>query len=438
MPGGSVPPRADGAATEDPFLDKRDWWAYLEAVLVGGSDRLRQTLPVDENGFRYVAGFSHRDARAFFLYEVLDEVQKTGIAISRWVELLDPGQDFSWLYDPDQVSRLILETVIDEQRMRVRKLVEALIVLVNFETTNEDPYYRHFLLLADYENLLSAQNDTAEFYGQPRENLSYAIEHSRGQIENLESTAIDRQRAWYAGTGSVPGRIFSSTRQRLKAALGLCSDAERVVLGFTYGTFAEASEDVHFSATGSSPTLSWTTMTKEIGRAGLLGLSILIRCQRLTGTTPEGLNRQLREIFDANEVPTEHVRRVTHGDVEVGDFVLVMGTLAEVTDVSTSSYGYRSYQIAYLAERPIDSIERDWYPAFAVRPLYNRQVLLEKTKAMAAQGGIPSEVAEVLEDASPQAQQRALRESLIAAWNAGLREAMGTPGGRRGGDVDSK
>lgn len=430
--------RADGAATEDPFLDKREWWAYLEAVLVGGSDHLRQTLSLDEDGFRYVAGPSHRDARAFFLYEVLDEVQKTGIAISRWVELLEPDQDFSWLSGPDQVSRLVLETVIDEQRLRVRKLVEALIALINFETTNEDPYFRHFLLLADYERLLSAQNDTAEFYGQPRENLSYAIELTRHQIEQLESNAIDRQRAWYAGHGSVPGRIFSSTRQRLKDALGHCSDAERVVLGFTYGTFAEASEDIHFSVTGSSPTLSWTTMTKEIGRAGLLGLSVLIRCQRLTGTVPKGLNRQLREIFDANEVPTEHVRRVTHGDVEVGDFVLVMGTLAEVTNESTSSYGYRSYEIAYLAERPIEAIETEWYPAFAVRPLYNRRVLLEKTRAMAAQGGIPSDVVEVLADAWPEAQQRALRESLIAAWNAGLRGAMGAPEANRRGDVDGQ
>lgn len=416
--------KAGESPTEDPFSDQRDWWSYLQSVLVGGVNHLRRTLPLDERSFLHNAGPGQRDARAFFLYEVLDEVQKTGIAISQWVELVEPDQDSSWLDDFDHVSRLILETVIDEQRLRIRKLVEILILLINFETTNEDAYYRHFLLLAELQDLLSAKSDTREFYGQSRENLSFTIELTRRQIENLQSSTVELARAWYAGAGAAPGRIFSSTRQQLKAALALRTDAERVVLGFTYETFAQTSQHVHFSVGGGSPGLSWADWVKDIGRAGLLGLSVLIRCQRLAGTVPLGLNRQLRDVFDANEVPTEHVHRVTHGPVDVGDFVLVLGTLAEVADVSTSRYGYRSYKVVYLAERPIPSIEAEWYPAFAVHPLYTRQTLIENSAAMAARGVIPAEVAAILESAPVEKQQRALREALVAAWEAGLREAI--------------
>lgn len=415
----------EDSATGDPFADKRDWWKYLQATFIGGTNHLKQALPVDEANFRFVSGSSHHDARAYFLYEALDEVQKTGIAISRWVELLEPGQEFSWSDDLDEVSRLVLEAVLDEQRLRVRKLVEILIALINFETTNEDAYYRHYLLLAELQRLLSSQSDVEEFYGQPSDNVAYATELTRHRLDELRRESLDESRAWYAGSGRGPGQVFRSTRNQLKRALAYCTDAERAVLGFTYGTFSSTSQDVHFSVTGTSPTLSWDDMAKEIGRTGLLGLTILIRCQRLTGIIPDGLNRQLRDIFETNEVPTEHVQRVTQGSVEVGDFVVVMGALAEVVDMTESSYGYRSFKITYLADHPIPSIETEWHPAFAVRLLYNRETLIEKSTELAADGSLPSEVAEILSRRPAEDQQSALRESLLVAWDAGLREALG-------------
>src|SRR5687768_15015577 len=110
-----------GTESPDPFAAKRDWWEYLQSVLIGGANALRVTLSVDEAGFRFVAGSAHADARAYFLFEVLDEVQKTGISIGRWVELLEPGQDFSRLNGVDQVERLVLEVIVDEQSLRIRK-----------------------------------------------------------------------------------------------------------------------------------------------------------------------------------------------------------------------------------------------------------------------------------------------------------------------------
>jgi hypothetical protein len=145
----------------DPFAGKRAWWEFLQDALVGASDELRSALNVDETGFLRVAGYSHSDARAFFLYGVLDELQKSGIAISHWVELLGPGQDFSALETMDQIERVILTSVLDDQSLRMRKLVETLITLINFERTNEDDYYRHYLLLAELERQLSDQAITS-------------------------------------------------------------------------------------------------------------------------------------------------------------------------------------------------------------------------------------------------------------------------------------
>src|SRR4051812_35923688 len=118
---------------------KRATWAGL--LLEAGTE-LQSFLPVDETGYLHVAGIAHADGRAYFSYSVADELLATSVAILRWLQLLidmeKPGQES---------ARFWTQSILDEQNARVRKLVEVLIDLICFRETNEDPYYRHLMLL---------------------------------------------------------------------------------------------------------------------------------------------------------------------------------------------------------------------------------------------------------------------------------------------------
>src|SRR5687767_9351554 len=107
---------------------------------------LQKRLAVDETGYLRVVGHAHADARAYYLYGVLDEVMKTSVAGIRWQEFIDEPADVSEKKkgesaDAAHVGRLVEESVVDEQEMWVRKLTELLVDVVLFGTTNEQEFY---------------------------------------------------------------------------------------------------------------------------------------------------------------------------------------------------------------------------------------------------------------------------------------------------------
>lgn len=411
----------------DPFADQRPMWDFFQTALLAASNDLRQILNVDETGYLRVSGYSHADPRSFLLYGVLDDVQKAGVAMAQWVELLGPDQDLSALGSVGQLDRVILGAVLDDQSLRMRKLVEALATLINFERTNEADYYRHYLLLADLDRQLSAQLDRADFFGARSRNIDKSIEWTQEHIAELMTGAIDADRCWYSANGGTPGRIFRSTRTLLKEALKICTEAERVALGFSYGSFSVLSSDVHFSPGAQDPLPAWSLMAERIGRVGVLGLVTVVRCQMLVGATPEGINARLRDAFDRNEFIPAHIQRVTVGLVEVGDFVVASGDLAEVVEVSTSWTGYRSYHVSYLAERPLPGVDDDWFPAFAVRRLYGISDWFDEMSRYVREGRMDQEELDYLANLPDDAKQNALRHSLVTLWPAGLREAIFEP-----------
>jgi hypothetical protein len=138
---------------------RRATWAGL---LLEGQDELRATLGVDETGFLRVAGPSHADRRGYFMYAVLDELQKAGACLFRWLKLLEEMEA------PDaEADRFWTESIAEEESLRIRKLVEALTDLICFRRTNEDDYYRHLLLLRDLDAARGTQQDLRLFYAVP-------------------------------------------------------------------------------------------------------------------------------------------------------------------------------------------------------------------------------------------------------------------------------
>ena len=81
-----------------------------------------------------VAATAWRDARDYFAYAVLDEVQKAAVELVQWHDLVQ-GEEAK-AAGAELLDRIMLEAARDQQASRMRKLVEALIDAICFAECN--------------------------------------------------------------------------------------------------------------------------------------------------------------------------------------------------------------------------------------------------------------------------------------------------------------
>lgn len=85
------------------------------------AEELKAVLSVDESGFRYVATQAHSNARDYFLFDCLDEIEKAMLVVFEVLDQvsgpeLDPKEAF---------TRIAAEQGHDEVALWRRKLIEA-------------------------------------------------------------------------------------------------------------------------------------------------------------------------------------------------------------------------------------------------------------------------------------------------------------------------
>ena len=100
---------------------------------------------------------------------------------------------------------------------------------------------------------------------------------------------------------------------------------------------------------------------------GLLVLALVIRCQHLLDSVPEGINKRYREMHDSNTGAAELAESLKKKPAEAGDVVWVQGDYAEVLKVTTSKYGYPAYHVKYIEHSPLAEVSEDWFAGFEVR-----------------------------------------------------------------------
>src|SRR5690606_19545214 len=127
---------------------------------------LRTSLKLDELNYKNIIGFGQNDPRAYFIYACLDEITKFSTACIRWNEFLTGDEDILDKSDPEAtkvIYRATIESVADEQQMWARKLNEMLSQLILFSTTNEQHFYRMYLLGTFLDQYRRLQIDFSEF-----------------------------------------------------------------------------------------------------------------------------------------------------------------------------------------------------------------------------------------------------------------------------------
>jgi hypothetical protein len=191
-------------------------WDLFLAVGVQGTDDLRKELGLDELNFRRLAPNLNQEPKRYFLYRVLDEIQKATLKIAYWKEYLSEEE-------PDKLQRIDYETIIDDQQFKARKLAEVLVDAILFSTTNDQAHYGDYFFLYELNECARSQEDRYEFFGFHNKNAEWNGNWLCEEIGKLEKAGLDPKSRWYIKDGNVLNenwakkRVpFSSFRDRYK------------------------------------------------------------------------------------------------------------------------------------------------------------------------------------------------------------------------------
>lgn len=380
MAGEAEPPKPDPPKGDD----QHERQEFLVNAPMRAAAGLQKRLSIDETGYRHGAGHTHADARAYFLYGALDEVIKASLAGLRWLNLLRGEEENAKSEgrkdrDEEHADRLILESVIDEQQMWARKLSETLFDLVLFESTNEQEFYRLYLICKQLDAYVGLQADFEEFFACRNANADSTIGLLLEEVKEIRQR-VDLGKAWFIAEGvdlqrpPAPGRVFRSARQRFMRAQAVAPPDLRLVLNPSYEMgYSTPSRAIHPNVGGPTREFTKAEIERHLSRIGLLGLHVVVLAHQLGGIEPQGEARQLADSLKGSDAP-DLFRRRFQRELEVGDIVFAYGEdLCQIVATAKSKYGNTSYKVRYLTQPMIPGIEEDWFPAEYIRLLHRRR-----------------------------------------------------------------
>lgn len=333
------------------------------------TDEIRSQLSTNEEGyflFRKVLSLVSVRDRAHYLYSVLDELERVGLAILRVKEMFDdkdsPNDDDM---EGQRLCRNLNASIQSELALYIRKLTELLVELINFSVTNKNAYFNHYLIYKDLSLFQKRQADLQNFLDIKNLNMEHRIRFLQKTIKEFEKQ-IDLTKCWYLQGKSPPpagkGKM-SSFEARFKKALSIASKAEQAAFGTYYEeAFRIPSRDMHLNIADRESYESVESIRAQRVRIVALLLHCLHRCYGLFGIEP--ISGVLADIVKP------YIESCMTGDTEIniGDEVVVLGLKSQVIDSKESKYGYKSYKVRYLDEAPVKGVDdEDWFPALQVK-----------------------------------------------------------------------
>lgn len=408
------------------IADKIDKIDFPTLVCFRGAEELRKSLKVDEFGYRIVVGSGHKHSRDYYIYGVLDEIEKAGTALIRYKEFLsNEKKELEGKDRKDRITRNVLTAIFDEQMLWIRKLNEIFADTLNFLSTNENDYFRHYLLLKELDAFRKLDVDFITFYKCRNENIKYSIQRLEQDIKNIEG-GINLNCCWYLKSKKRKNkRELAGFKERLMLALKNSSADQKLVLGLSYeNAFTKPSRSLHPDVGAPDYRVSVKEIEGNMHYMGGLAAHILLVCKKLLKVYPKGLIKQLNKVINYGKDKGIFAKRMLiKPEISKGDFVLAYGQhLGEVKEIFKSDFGYRSFKIKYLSAPPIPKITEETYTARYIKLLFKRKKLVKDTLNI-INSYLPKEKIDY------RFIGKSLRAGIIDLWeNLGLKEhAMGRP-----------
>lgn len=344
-------------------------------------------------------------ARDYFILRTLAEVQKYGFAARRWVP--EDAQPLS----SGRSDMVNIESLLVERAMWQRRLIEALVALINFSTTNKNEYYYHFLSLQNLEHERRRARDEKDFFNISSELTNKRTAALKMLVDEARSKLNEKTTLWYLEKNN--DHKIATFKNQFIHAIERARPTEKTALGYTYiVAFGTTSELVHFSIS-DNPNDPKHDLVVADAFCKTLVMSIICRAHELCEIEPHGINRTI--LLKAHDERSLNNRLFSQA--EVGDFVLINGPhLAEVREIRKNKFGYESYRIMFLDSEHGPGLTEDWLPAFSIRIYEKRKEQIKgvrDTLSKYLNDGIEFSEDEIIEST---------RKAIIETWKLGLRE----------------
>lgn len=325
--------------------------------------------------------------RDYFIFGALETLQRVGYTLQmqrrslRSVDLTSVETDLSASSADDRRNATaFVEHFVNVQLLCMRKLVELLVDVLCFGLTNEQAYYRRYMLIAALEHAHRLSGDWRTYFSCENRMMATVGQALRTALDT--QLGYDETLCWF---GAKNGKS-SSVASRFRKAMSVADPAERISLGFSYNMsygFASRSAHVGIGAMGLSAVRfdMIDGYQRFVELLGLQTLSRLIELAEFQGSTDDH-----RDVINVLLGLPRYSIRGNHPEfamnVGVGDLVLAPNYLGVVCSVRHSEYGNIACEIQPIAEEFSLEEERDWWPSVFLRPWIATTEVLERCRAI--------------------------------------------------------
>lgn len=398
--------------------DKINGEVFRDIALMGPATFLGRLVP--KTKLSEYKQFTRENSKIFLLLNLISEVQKAGFAMDS--DINSSGDKVEPINENIIAQRY--NTLLDEQSMWIRKLLEILILLINFTSTNNSLFYYHFLLLHELRHFNKINSDNIKFFNC-RNAITYnTIESIKNNIAYIEDKLGNLSICWYtksskSGHNKRNYQIVPMQTQ-LENALKLSSAREKIALGMTYNQFyGDTSVNIHLSTLRKNYINKKERFNIGLYQCGLLSVAILKRAHELTDIQPTGINSFINNIDNNSSFYNNLVLQ----NFKVGDLVLCDGPyLGEIKEISISKYGYENYRVKYLVESPIKDIKETWFPSIYLHLYINKSDVIDKIRKKLKE--LKIEHSDRIPAFTDLQIEKVAYDAMIKVWEIGIGEYM--------------
>jgi len=346
-----------------------DHLLFWQIALVGPALFFSSGFSPEELASRFAAP-TLETARDYLVLRTLAEVQKYGAAARRWEDVKKSHSS------GDRFDTVVKESLVVERVAWERRLLEALVTLINFSTTNQNEYYTHFLAVREFEREQHHTIEERDFFSVESELTKRKLNAIQNVVDAARARLPVSANCWYLKSNN--SHKLATFRTQYLYAMKFARSGEKTALGYTYQmSFGDTSEQLHFGVL-ECPTESESGVRATYALCGQLAITIICRAHDLCGIEPCGINKYLMQ----SAIRDRPMSKLLSARADVGDFVLTAGThLAEVLEIRKANFDYESYRVEFLDLENGPGLNEDWLPAPAIMLFMNRKDMIRDVRA---------------------------------------------------------
>lgn len=356
---------------------------WNDAVDIGlnGSKLIREKLAIDEEKYRSYKIFSDIPYKDFFLYAVLDEIQKATISLLKWNEFFSGGNPKEMNEIQSQIYRLTLQSTFEEQFLRNRKLIELIVDISLFLKTNESIYYKDYIYLHQLVEIDFEKTDINEFYNINNESYCEVIDEFKKEIQKHESEGLEVTKRWYLHEKkniSEQKKVKLSSFRQKYIELVFDTNSDMVaVLGFSYNQVYSDSKYLHYNPHNSAGKYNENEWISNGNRTAFLIVNAIQSIEKLVNyKVIKNLNKEYVEVQKKNN--SEIFKETILKKINMNDYVLANNRLGKIVEISTSKYNLKAYKVKMIDGISFDTFIENWFMPQRVQVIGDKKSIIEK------------------------------------------------------------